>query len=199
VKGVSLDFICRNALSKCRTLEQQRPWLLRLLGIAPVAAKLKRFMMTRCRACGLGATGGDDDAASASEAVKLRKCGQCSFSHYCSSACQKGDWKRHKAWCAGALEGTPEAMAAEAVCSLCCSSLLLSDSDDAAAAAPAAARFGGRVNMRICLHLDHLACTLGAASCGACGMESVETTFSPAVEHPTAAVSAERAPRDASA
>jgi hypothetical protein len=74
--SVSLEFICRDALAKCETVEQQRPWLLRALGIAPVAAALKRSMEAHCRACG-GAPKGD--AAGGSE-KKLRRCGQCSFS-----------------------------------------------------------------------------------------------------------------------
>jgi hypothetical protein len=177
-EGVSLEFLCREALIKCGTAQQQRPWLLRALSMGPVAAALKRSMATRCRACGRkgDAAGGD------AEAPKLRRCGQCALAAYCSPQCQKADWSRHKATCAALLAGAAEASLAEALCPSCCRPLLGGGGNDAAAAAapaaaPAAALFDGRVSMRRCLHLEHMHCTMGT-HCGACGAETTEALVS---------------------
>jgi hypothetical protein len=116
-EGVSLEFLCREALIKCGTAQQQRPWLLRALAMGPVAAALKRSMATRCRACGRKG----DVAGDGADAPKLRRCGQCALAAYCSPACQKADWPRHKATCAALLAGTAEASMAEALCPSCCS------------------------------------------------------------------------------
>jgi len=59
------------------------------LGLGEDALELKNAPLSSCGNC----KGADD---------KLSKCAGCAGVAYCSKECQKADWKRHKAECAGA-------------------------------------------------------------------------------------------------
>jgi hypothetical protein len=75
--------------------------------------ELKKFRerLEACAKCGAGADGGTGSnsagadagapASSSATAVTLMKCGKCKKVKYCSAACQKADWKKHKMTCVG--------------------------------------------------------------------------------------------------
>jgi hypothetical protein len=56
------------------------------------AGEPSHWCMTERRACATCEAKGDDG-------VELQLCSGCGFTRYCSAACQKADWRGHKAIC----------------------------------------------------------------------------------------------------
>jgi hypothetical protein len=71
----------------------------------PLAAGVNVEAMSGCRHCGKHRVGDDDDLLSLRASIKLNallKCSGCDRSYYCSKACQRSDWARHKPECLAA-------------------------------------------------------------------------------------------------
>jgi hypothetical protein len=127
--------VCCAALGRSCTVAQLTRWVRRACVLPGVVAASNAAAALACRFCSAPPPHGD----------KLQRCGGCGRVCYCGPACQREDWKRHKAECA--------ARAPEPTCVMCNLPLLTQEMADN----PEAGLTGNQQVFMLlgCLHFTH--------------------------------------------
>ena len=129
--------VCCAALGRVSTAAQLTRWVRRACTVPLVASTAQAAAARACRSCKVPPAHDN----------KLQRCSGCGCVCYCSEACQREDWKRHKAECA--------AKAPEPTCAKCASPLLppeIGEDPDTLLTR------GQQVFLLRCLHLVHRRC-----------------------------------------